>query len=138
MVNCGGAGQGGIGGAGNGGAGNGGFASGGTSSGRMASFAGFDGPGFIGLPSKETPDTTALLPSVTRGCYVLGGFEGDPCLPPDDAVLAWLDGGPRDCAPHVVAGPFNDYDGHVRKCCYSVTCETSGTRPTNDLLSDLR
>jgi hypothetical protein len=128
-------GQGGLSGGGNGGvSGNAGI----SGSAGVTGFAGHTGSGFAKLPSNEKPDTTALLPSVTRGCYVLGGFEGDPCLPADDTVLAWLDGRPSDCEPHVAAGPFTDHDGHVRKCCYSVTCETSGTRPTSDPLPGLR
>jgi hypothetical protein len=123
-VNCGGAGQGGVGGAGNGGdagrSGSAGFAG-------FAGFAGHTGSGFANLPSDEKPEPMAIQPSVHRGCYVLGGFENDPCLPADDAVLAWLDQRPGDCEPRVAAGPFNDYDGHVRKCCYSLSCEKAAT-----------
>jgi hypothetical protein len=111
-----------------GGAGQGGASVGGSAgfSGGGAGFAGHTGSGFARLPIEESSASVASS-SVGRGCYPVGGFEGDPCLPADDAVLDWLDARSVDCEPRVAAGPFDDYDGNVRRCCYSLSCKTGGT-----------
>jgi hypothetical protein len=58
-----------------------------------------------------------------QACYVLTGYEPDPCLPADDSLLPWLNGLPTGCQPHVTAGPFLGQDGRSRICCYSVACD---------------
>ena len=56
-----------------------------------------------------------------RACYALPGYEPDPCLPPDDGFVTWLDM-PGGCEPHVKDGPFPSSGRGGRQCCYTVTC----------------
>jgi hypothetical protein len=68
--------------------------------------------------------TNAAPQSITPfSCYVLSGYEPDPCLPADDSLLPWLTNVPNGCPPHVVSGPFAGNDESGRTCCYSVACE---------------
>jgi hypothetical protein len=127
------AGQGGAGGAQAGDAGR----SGGGGFAGLAGFAGQARSAFAELPSEEHAASPPAAPSSGRGCYVLAGVDGDPCLPADDAVLAWLDARRVACEPRVAAGPFDEYDGNVRRCCYSLACETRSS-PANRLPNGLR
>jgi hypothetical protein len=61
-------------------------------------------------------------PERLRVCYTLGGYDADPCLPPDPALLAWLGGVPPTCDGQVMQGPFPG-PGPTRACCYEVVCE---------------
>lgn len=71
------------------------------------------------LMSMSAP--TTITP---QSCYVLSGYEPDPCLPIDDALLSWLSNVPTGCRTHVTGGPFAGFDdGQGRTCCYSVACE---------------
>jgi hypothetical protein len=60
-------------------------------------------------------------------CYVLSGYEPDPCLPADDALLGWLVAPNSACEAHVTAGPVTYRDRRARSCCYSVTCDERRT-----------
>jgi len=76
--------------------------------------------------SAEASSMTMTAANVVslQSCYVLSGYEPDPCLPIDDSLLSWLSNVPTSCQPHVTAGPFQGVDNQQgRTCCYFVACE---------------
>ncbi len=121
---CGGFAGGGSGGGGSGGAGAGGAGAGGAGS----------GGGGAGGAAQRFASEGAEAPRSVRGCYPLSGYEGDPCLPPDDGLLAWLDDKPAQCEPHVTVGPFGGFDGQSRTCCYTVACRDASLPAPNGLI----
>jgi hypothetical protein len=79
-------------------------------------------------------ESRAEPPRSVRACYLLSGYEGDPCLPADDGILTWLDDRPVRCEPHVTEGPFSGFDGQVRTCCYTVACRDASLPAPNGLI----
>jgi hypothetical protein len=73
-------------------------------------------------PEATSMTAAAAQASVALSCYLLAGYEPDPCLPADDALLPLLSNVPAGCQAHVIDGPFASADQHGRVCCYSVTC----------------
>jgi hypothetical protein len=74
--------------------------------------------------SAQASPMAAASAITPQACYVLSGYEPDPCLPIDDSLLPWLSNVPRGCAAHVTAGPFVGVDDpQGRTCCYSLACE---------------
>ena len=69
-------------------------------------------------PSRKTATAS---PSV-RACYTANASEGDPCLPPDGAIVGWLSDLPLGCDAEVKGGPFSATDERGLLCCYSVEC----------------
>ncbi|HEX2872242.1 MAG TPA: hypothetical protein VHP33_13315 [Polyangiaceae bacterium] len=61
-------------------------------------------------------------PSESRACYELTGYEADPCLPPDDSLLEWLNAPNLGCKLSVDGGPTLMTGPIGRACCYSVSC----------------
>jgi hypothetical protein len=100
--------------AGQGGAGNGGAGNGGAGNGGASASAGVAG---TSSASRLFPEPAPEL----RACYALPGYQDDPCLPPDDAIIPWL-AIPADCDAHVSGGPFPASSAGSRQCCYAITC----------------
>lgn len=117
-----------LGGSGGGGAGG--------QAGAGAAGRGSGGAGAGGAPQSFASDVD-LTPRRARGCYPLVVGEGNPCLPADDGLLAWLDQKPADCEPHVVEGPFDAHDALGRMCCYTVACEERSAK-ARDVTHGLR
>jgi hypothetical protein len=93
-----------------GGAGDGGQAMGGAGEGGQA-------PGGAARQARRVS-----TPRESRACYALTGYEADPCLPADDALLAWLSVPNLGCPLTVVGGPALMSGPIGRACCYSVSC----------------
>jgi hypothetical protein len=91
--------------------------------------AGDAAPVEAGRTVRDAQSTEAMTNAASQlvaalSCYVLSGYEPDPCLPADDSLLSWLSNVPTGCQPHVTAGPFAGADdSQGRTCCYSVICE---------------
>jgi len=75
------------------------------------------------MSETSTMTMAAARPVALPSCYVLAGYEPDPCLSADDALLFWLSNVPTACKAHITAGPFVGADSQGRTCCYSVACE---------------
>lgn len=60
--------------------------------------------------------------SESLACYELTGYEADPCLPPDDSLLEWLNAPNLGCKLSVDGGPTLMTGPIGRACCYSVSC----------------
>jgi hypothetical protein len=130
----GGAGLGGMGGAGLGGMGGAGLGGmGGAELGGMGG-AELGGEGGVGEPAGQAgePAGRARLRSAASGasaaaatltaCYVLAGYEPDPCLPADASLASWFDELPAGCEPKVVTGPILEATRSERRCCYGISC----------------
>jgi hypothetical protein len=80
--------------------------------------AGEGGEASSGAP----PAMRRLAATESRACYALTGYEADPCLPPDDSLLQWLNSPNLGCPLTVVGGPTLTSGAIGRACCYSVSC----------------